>query len=73
MLKRLVPMAAALLLVAATVLAGNSCLEGTDCENACPLARHANTRLATGHEAVVVSETVRTEFVRAVLENLETI
>ena len=73
MLKRLAHLAGALALLAATTFGGDAYLSGCDCSNACPLAKAANQRLATGNEAVVVSETLRQEFVRAVLANLEAI
>ena len=73
MIKRLLAAAGSLLVLAAAVSAGGDYLEGSNCRNACPLAQRANTRFATGHEAVAVSKTVRAEFVRVVLENLENI
>jgi len=64
---------AVFLISATTTFAGEQCLSGFDCSNACPLAKSANTRLATGHESVSVSETVRAENVHAVLSNMESI
>ena len=53
MKQRLTRLLAALALVVLPATAGD-CLNGTDCSNACPLAKHANTRLATGDEALKV-------------------
>ena len=72
MTKRLLPLLATLVLLAGPGLAGD-CLSGGDCANGCPLAKSANTRLATGTEAVTVSKTLHKEFVRTVLANLDAI
>ena len=72
MLKRLLPILAVLALLATPGVAGD-CLSGSDCANMCPLAKSANQRLATGDEAATVSETLRKEFVRTVLANLDAI
>ena len=65
--------AAGLLLLAAAALGGDARLAGSDCANRCPLAKTANRRLATGHEALAVSKTAREEFVRTILANMEAI
>jgi len=72
-MKRLFQLAVALVLASATSFAGDPCLSGSDCSNACPLARQANGRLATGHEAVPLSPTVRAGYVKVILANLEAI
>ena len=69
---KLARIAGCLLLFTAAVFAGD-CVSGTDCNNRCPLAKSANTRLATGHEALPVSETLRHGYVKFVLANLESI
>jgi hypothetical protein len=73
MLRRLSQLAGALAIVAATTAFGGDCLEGSTSCNACPLAQRANKRLATGHEAVSVSKTIRKDIVEAILANLEAI
>ena len=72
MLARLARLGVVLALLAAAA-PGGDCLSGSDCGNLCPLARKANTRLATGDEAVAVSETLRKDFAARVLGNLEAI
>lgn len=72
-MKRIALSVAGLLVLAATAVAGDACLAGSDCANACPLAKTANERLATGHEAMTVSKEVREEFVRTILANMEAI
>lgn len=64
--------AAGAVVLAAALWAGD-CLSGSDCANCCPLAQEANHRFATGHEAVSVSPTLRADFVRTVLANLDAI
>ena len=49
------------------------CVEGSNCANCCPLAKAANERMATGHESLAVSKTIRKDFVKAVLANLAAI
>jgi len=73
MIQRLALFSASLALLAAAALAGGSCASGSTCENQCPLAQRANQRLATGHEAVPVSKLVRAEYVKRVLDDLESI
>ncbi len=60
----------ALGLCALPALAGD-CLSGTECVNACPLAKQANTRMATGNESLSVSVTMREQLVKTVLRNVE--
>ena len=76
MTRRLTRLVAMLALVALPATAGD-CLNGNDCSNACPLAKHANTRLATGDEALRVAPAnqtlVQKEYVTAVLERLKAI
>lgn len=72
MLKKLALASAALLICTASLFAGD-CASGTDCSNACPLAQQANTRLATGDEALAVASMFRKDFVETVLANLAAI
>ena len=60
----------ALGLFALPALSGD-CLTGTDCVNHCPLAKKANERMATGNEALAVSQTIRSDVVATVLRNCE--
>jgi len=46
---------------------------GFGCENACPLAKSANQRRATGQESVKVSVELRREVAATVLTNLKKI
>jgi len=73
MIQRLALFTASLALLAAASLAGGDCASGSTCENRCPLAQRANQRLATGHEAVPVSATLRAELVKRVFLDLESI
>jgi hypothetical protein len=61
---------AALLAVSMPARAGG---DGFCCTNACPLAKQANTRRATGSEAVKASSTIRREAIDEVAENLKRI
>ena len=73
MIQRLALFSASLALGAVAAFAGGDGATGSACENQCPLAQSANRRLATGHEAVPVSKLVRAEFVKRVLDDLESI
>jgi len=73
MFQRLALFPALLALLAASALAGGDCASGSACENQCPLAQRANHRLATGNEAMAVDTTVRADFVKRVLADLESI
>jgi hypothetical protein len=72
-MKHLHVLVLALAFLVLPAFAGDCCVSGTDCANQCPLAQQANARLATGTEALPVSKTIRHDFVKTVLENLEAI
>jgi len=72
MLKKLVLAIAITALSTGPATAGD-CVEGSNCANCCPLAKAANERMATGHESLLVSKKMRTEFIRTVLANLNAI
>lgn len=69
MLKKTAFLVAAVALVATTLFAGD-CVSGGSCANQCPLAQAANSCMATGHESLAVSQTVRKDFVDVILANL---
>ena len=57
-MKKWTALVLALALFAIPGVAGDSCVEGSDCENCCPLAKQANQRMATGTEAMFVASSV---------------
>jgi hypothetical protein len=59
------------MLIPASAIAGGC--SGFSCENACPLAKSANQRRATGTESVTVSVDLRQEVATTVLANLKKI
>jgi hypothetical protein len=46
------------------------CLDGFDCDNACPLAHQANERRATGTEALALSPALRSDLAAQLRRNL---
>jgi hypothetical protein len=63
---------AALALTVSLARAGD-CMSGSSCCNQCPLAKEANTRMSDGREGLATSAIVRSDIVRRVLLNLETL
>lgn len=49
------------------------CLDGYDCQNACPLAQQANLHRATGNEALAISSVARRSWLTVIEGNLERI
>jgi hypothetical protein len=70
-MKKLFAVAALAALAVPALAGGDTCLSTSyRCENACPLAKQANSRRSFGTEAYVASTVARADLAEAVVGNL---